>query len=792
VETNISMDPALRAEFIDESLDMLSGLEGLFIDLENDPEDIEIVQAIFRPVHSIKGNSSFFDFPKVKSLAHEMETILDFVRKKTLGVSQELIGAQLAGIDQLKDMLERGRSGMSEIDDESKFNEILERVKATAGQDDAPSGIGALVAEKLAQLKAKYGADNKGLAADIDTLLHELQTAGDATLGGGASATGEPVPLVRIKEILKELIEDTLSEALSTEVENALKTLVEEATEDSTKESLASILDTYHTFIQAVGFDALLQEIILDGLSGITFPAAEQSSAAAGTLPEPLLKIRAILAEPLEEVLPEKVATEIHGALEKLLPLAVSDAERATIESALDDFKTFVDTVGFDGLLQEIILESIQDFQGRIPTKTEKEETTPESVTQKPSDEKKVGKKDEPAKTMRVSEMAVDTFLGYVGELLVIGDMFSFLEQRLGSGDEIQSVRTDFRRINETFSLLSDDLQKSIMSIRLVPVRTILQRVPRLIRDIAAKSEKEIDVSVVGEEVEVDKSLIDLLDAPLTHMVRNAADHGIEMPDVREQNGKQKKGNITVTLSEVDNNISMVIEDDGAGLNYDAIHKKGLELGLVKEGQRLTDDDILNLLFASGVSTAEKVTDVSGRGVGMDVVKGMVEEGGGSINVSTNVGKGTRFELLLPKSVTTQIVSGFLIESGGQRFVFPMAKVLETTRVPQSEIHSIAEAGHCFTHHDKVVPLVNMEEMMDMKGKNGNGLSDKLVVTLHARKAKFGVSVDKVVGVQQVVLRQIEGLVCASEAIAGGALMGDSSVALVIDVDKMYREFSGT
>jgi two-component system chemotaxis sensor kinase CheA len=339
---------------------------------------------------------------------------------------------------------------------------------------------------------------------------------------------------------------------------------------------------------------------------------------------------------------------------------------------------------------------------------------------------------------------------------------------------------------------LSDALQKSIMSIRLVAVGNILQRVPRLVRDVAASSGKEIEVQVVGEKIEVDKSLVDLLEAPLTHMVRNAADHGIEPPSERVARGKSKAGHIKVSVIEMPNSLSLVIEDDGAGLDLEKIQRKAVELGIVAEGQRLTQDDIVNFLFQSGVSTASEVTDISGRGVGMDVVKRMVEEAGGTIHVSTRAGQGSRFEVAVPKTVTTQIVSGFLVESGHQRFVFPMTKVLETTRLDNGNILTVASQGRCFKHHDRVIPLVSMDRLLELKRRDRPEKDFELVVTLAARQGNFGVAVDQVVGVQQVVLRHIRGLVCNSESIAGGALMGDGTVALIIDVDRMHNEFTAS
>ncbi|MCF6284366.1 MAG: chemotaxis protein CheA, partial [Candidatus Hydrogenedentes bacterium] len=678
MDTELTVDAALRTEFIDESLDMLAGLEGLFVTLEGDPENLETVQDIFRPIHSIKGNSSFFDFPGVKTLAHEMETILDLVRQKNLGVSEELIGAELAGVDLLKEMLERGRANEAEVRDQAFFDGLVQRVKDVAAQEMGAAEISQMVMTRLKEIKATLGGEHGEASSALDALIQKLgQFAVAETQGTDAkTAEGGPLALIRLFEILDATIEGSLEDALAREVGQCLTALKEEPLSDEDQASLDNVLDSYNTFMDSLGFDDLLQDIILEGLQPISFP-----TAAA----------------------PDSSATD------------ESPPDKAT-------------------------------------------------GTPKGTDAKPAAPHEEVAKTMRVSEKHVDTFLSYVGELLVVRDMFNHLETRLAGMEGQRPLRTDFRRVNETFATLSDELQKSIMSIRRVAVGTILQRVPRLVRDIATASNKEINVEIEGENLEVDKSLIDLLEAPLTHMVRNGADHGIEAPDVREAAGKPRAGTILVSVTEIANSLSLTIRDDGAGLDYDKIQGKAVELGIVEAGKPLTEEDIVNFLFQSGVSTATEVTDVSGRGVGMDVVKRMVEEAGGSIHVSSKRGEGSTFEVTVPKSVTTQIVSGFLVESGRQRFVFPMTKVLETTRLDCDKILTVADRGRCFKHHDSVIPLVSMDRLLGLI-PDTNGKSEyELVVTLASRQGTFGVAVDQVVGVQQVVLRHIDGLTRKSES----------------------------
>ncbi|MBI1318134.1 MAG: hypothetical protein GC168_04170 [Candidatus Hydrogenedens sp.] len=701
MQTDFEVDPELRAEFIDESLDMLSQLDPLFLSLEASPEDVEIIQAIFRPVHSIKGNSAFFGFIGVKNLAHIVENLLDQCRKGTRPVTRAVVDVLLRGTDVLRELLTNGRHGDQEISDQARYDAVLAEVKAAY---EAEVGPGALLDEAAALLRDAKEAlsEDVPVRGRIDAWLQhrasseDSGTAAETPVGSGVAA------------------------------------------------QLLGILDLYRT-----------QGSISD-----------EDAGACGPLLQALLK-----------------ETTDSGATEKL-------------QAALDNYKVFMASMGFDELLETQIREALASLPSQPPAvaaappaavASEPAETA--SPAPAPQEDPHARAKEEPGKTMRVSEQHVDTFLAYVGELIVVRDMFNHLEQRMrGQNVKVSSLREQFHRVNEVFGTLSHQLQRSIMSIRLVPMNSLLQRVPRIARDSAALGGKEVHVTTQGGDIQVDKSLLDLFDAPLVHMVRNAADHGVEKPDVRKAAGKPAAGTIEVVMAEEGNQFCLSVTDDGAGLNYAAIQKKAESLGLVTPGSRLTETDVVNFLFSSGVSTAETITDISGRGVGMDVVKRMVEEAGGHISVSSTAGKGSRFEIRVPKSVTTQIMDGFLVGCSGQTYVFPTLKVLETTCVHPHQIQTVAGEGRCFRHHDRMLNLIDMRGFMQEEGTANQERGFQLVVTLASGNKRFGIAVDEVLGVQQVVLRPIHGLVCATTALAGGALMGDGGVAFIIDVDRLFDE----
>lgn len=703
-DPSLNIDPALLAEFIDESTDMLESVDELFVALEEQPGNLDLIQAIFRPVHSVKGNSAFFGFSKVKALAHEAETLLDMLRKGTLPVTGGLISVLLQAIDELKAMFARARQGGPEVADAAAFEALLEEVRAgAAGQALAPGESAEKAAQLIQALRDALPAEPADWRARCEEALGALKPLLPAEQSKPEKpAPGGGQPLDDLLAILAQPIDGQLAAEEAARVDALIGELAKTAGEQQPAMSLtAELRDSYDTFISTVGFDDLLREILEAKAIELLDHRAQVDQAASPQV-----------SESEKDVPPAQPAPGPGGA--PPAPVAAAKGQ-------------------------------------------------------------------EPAKTMRVSEAHIDNFLSFVGELVVVGDMLGHLQRQLSDGVTNAKHVANFRRINETFTTLSLDLQRSIMSIRRVPVGNLLARAPRIVRDVAKNSGKDMHVNVEGGDVEVDKSLIDLLDAPLTHMVRNAADHGIEPPEVREAAGKPRQGTVCVRVEETGADLVLEVVDDGAGINREALRTKAESLKLVRPGEPLTEEALVSLLFSSGVSTAKKVTDVSGRGVGMDVVKRAIEEAGGVINVQTEEGKGSIFAVRLPKSVTTQILDGFIVEAAGQCFVLPMNRIRETVKVQPEEITTVTGKGQCIKRHGVILPVVDLREVLRLSKRNGAEYS--LMVTAEAHRRNFAIVVDGVRGVQQIVVRSLEGLENGMELLTGGALLGDGSVALIIDPD---------
>lgn len=600
------IDPEVLAGFIDETVENLQAAEQMFIHLEANPDDIETVNSIFRPIHSLKGTSGFFGLIKTKELAHSMENLLDAVRKGEKKATKEIINALLPGIDQLNLIFENVRSGKEEIADSSeleKYEKIHNHVEQILSTRQIPTRLAATDQEAIEQQ--------------------------DAT------------PAETLKEHDKEPKERRAADR--------------RAGEDRRKE------------------------------------------------------------------------------------------------------------------------------------------------------ERRTSQHHEVEKTMRVSERSIDSFLEYVGELVVVEEMFNYLQKKLASLSLDQNISKNFKRVIETFSTLSESLRNSILEIRSVPAQALLQKAPRIIRTVADDAGKLVDVIIEGDNIRIDKSYVELLDAPLTHMVRNAVDHGIEPPSERAAAGKPEKGTIKISIQDNRENIDLVVSEDGRGLNLSAIYKKAVNMGLVAHGQRLDENRIIDMLFMSGVSTAEQVTDISGRGVGMDVVKRNIDSAGGVISVETKQGQGTTFKITLPKSVSTQIVDGFLVKSGNETYVLPM-EIIGESFVPEKKDVSTVSGGKgemvlrrgvlmSVVHLSTILGMDNIEAKRSDESNQNNVDSkfnrintlDKVMITVEMDEKNYALCVDDILGVQKVVVKHVEALPVDTDCFEGAAMMGDGTVAMIISVDGLKK-----
>jgi len=415
------------------------------------------------------------------------------------------------------------------------------------------------------------------------------------------------------------------------------------------------------------------------------------------------------------------------------------------------------------------------------------------SVAKKPKKEvKKPKKAAEPAAksapkqegSIRVDLSKIDQMVNLVGELVITQSMLSqfgeYAEEASAEGTGANFDWVD--KLKEGLTHLerhTRELQESVMNIRMLPVSFAFNRMPRIVHDVSQKLGKEIDLVMEGEGTELDKTMLEQLTDPLVHIVRNSIDHGIETPDIRVEAGKPAMGTVKMSAFHQGGNIMIQITDDGAGIDHEVIEAKAIEKGVIEEDHNLTQDEIINLIFNAGFSTADVVSDISGRGVGMDVVRRNIKSLGGSVDVKTTLGKGSIFTISLP--LTLAILDGQLCTVGSQTFVFPLLSIIESIQVDKSLVKGIAGEKELYKLRDSYIPVIRLHEKLGVDDAKKD-LSDGLLVVVESSGQRAGIFVDDLLGQQQVVIKSLENNFMKIAGVAGATILGDGSVSLILDV----------
>ncbi|WP_434951618.1 chemotaxis protein CheA [Shewanella sp. HL-SH4] len=377
--------------------------------------------------------------------------------------------------------------------------------------------------------------------------------------------------------------------------------------------------------------------------------------------------------------------------------------------------------------------------------------------------------------SIRVDIAKIDSLVNLVGELVITQSMLNLI------GDEITGLASEkLRSALAELERNTRELQEGIMSIRMLPMSFVFNRFPRVVRDLSKKLNKKIDLTIVGGQTEIDKGLIELLVDPLTHLVRNSLDHGIELPEIRIANGKPETGVLTLKAEQKGGNILISVLDDGAGLNRDRILAKAFENN-VDVPENPTDQQVWQLIMSAGFSTAEQVTDVSGRGVGMDVVKRNIESMGGRLEILSEKGRGSSFQIRLP--LTLAILDGMSISVGGQIFIIPLVNIIESVQPQSSQLKFIGNE-QVLDLRDAYWPIVNLYQVMDLEPKSRLA-TEGILVLVETNNTRFALLVDELIGQQQAVIKSLEQHYRRVQGVAGATIMGDGSVALILDAESL-------
>ena len=386
------------------------------------------------------------------------------------------------------------------------------------------------------------------------------------------------------------------------------------------------------------------------------------------------------------------------------------------------------------------------------------------------------------ASSIRVDISRVDRLVNMAGELVITQAMLA--EQIAAFCRENHQGQTGIQG-HEELATLTRELQECVMAIRMQPVRSVFARMPRLAREIAGKLGKSVRFVTSGEHTEVDKTIIEELADPLTHMIRNAVDHGVESPEARRAAGKREQGLIELSASHVGSNILITIQDDGAGINRERLLAKAIEKGVVPPGAALTNDEIEDLIFAPGMSTAEAITDVSGRGVGMDVVRRNITSLGGRITVHSTPGKGTRFTLIIP--LTLAVLDGMVVAVGSERYILPLTSIVESFRPAATQIRALAGAGEVASVRGDFFRVVHLDRVFNVPGAIANAWEGLVVLVETAGGERVGIKVDELIDQRQVVIKGLQENFRPVTGISGATILGNGRVALILDIEQLTR-----
>lgn len=680
--------------FFEEAGENLESMEQMLLELDLVQADEEELNAIFRCAHSVKGGAATFGFADVAELTHEMETLLDKLRRRELAPNSAMVDALLASGDALKAMLARHQGGGG---DQVDVRGLLATIRALVEGREAPAGVVA------AAVAAPSAAPAPAAAPP-----HPRRTTARAL-----ELTVGPLPAPAMADNLVELFQE----------------------------------------IPDLG--------TIEPLDG-------------GRAAEGLRRFRVVTTTADSELID---LFSFHVAREQVR-LKVADAGYGFHEDAPGapppvvppdlGYGFFADAPGAPGTKAPAAAAS-------APTSAAGS-TVPAAAVPARSDKPAAGAPD--SATLRVSVEKVDQLINLVGELVITQAMLAQTGKGVDSAlyQQLSGGLADLERNTR-------DLQEAVMSIRMIPMSMVFNRFPRMLRDLASKLGKKVELLQVGEATELDKGLVEKITDPLTHLVRNSCDHGIESPADRVAQGKPETGTITLVASHQGGSIVIEVRDDGRGLNRAKLLKKARERG-IDAPDTLSDQEVYGLIFAPGFSTAEQVTDVSGRGVGMDVVKKNITALGGSVEIDSAEGCGMTVRVRLP--LTLAIMDGMSIGVGDECYILPLSSVVESFQVRPGMVKTIGGSGRVVEVRDEYMPVVDLEQVFAVPRFDYDKASNIMVV-VEAEGGRVALMVDELLGQQQVVVKNLEANYRKVPDVSAATILGDGRVALILDIGSLVR-----
>ena len=753
----------LLKDFFMEANMQVEILEQNILVLENDPGNREAIDEIFRAAHTLKGGAATVQMTDLSGFTHLVEDLLDEIRTGAIRVTEDLIDVLLASIDIIKGIIEARSSGEDFTLD---ISETSRRLKNFTGEEVPPEPVP--VKEKPASAKA---ASTSAPAASGDTSGEELSEYDVLEL---KEAAGTDETLYQVTVYFDE--ENPMNTVGGIQVYAALKGVGSVLKTDPDFEELYE--DKFHpTVIYYTASEAGVEEIkkrvmIPDVVSSLEVEDLEKKILASKK-PAPAKKVAPAKAVVTTE------ADEEDSATDNVDLVAAAVASAGVKKNKKMGSVLRVDSARIDNLLnlvsEAVINKATFNQITNQFAETQEELNSAEALFQERirelfdmvpnlADEMRNG-----ASEKEIRQQLQEKF----GDLI---SLFGPFENKL------KGAVNKFRSTSQNLGRLTGDLHERVLQIRMVPISQIFSRFPRLVRDISKSLNKKIQLIIEGEDTELDKSVIeDLLD-PLIHCVRNSVDHGIESMTDREASGKPAEGHVLLRARNEGNMIVIEIQDDGRGIDVELVRKKAIDRGIIHPSKNLSDIEAFNLIFEPGFSTAKAVTDISGRGVGLDVVRKQIEKLNGSVSVWSEHGSGTRFTIKLP--LTLAIIQGLLVEVGQEKYAIPITSVIDSHRIRPDEIRMI-DNYEVFNVREDVISLLRLNRLFKVPGEDQ--LEYHYVVIVGSSDKKMGLMVDSLIGEEDVVIKPLRDSYTNAPGIAGATILGDGTVSLIIDVSQLLE-----
>ena len=714
--------------FLEEAEEQLHELNQSLLELEKNPDKVEIdtINSIFRTAHSLKSSAAFVGLNELSDLAHHMENLLQGVRDKVMSMNPEIIEVLFQCFDLINSIINDVARGE---EPKHKLSSTIEKIKNISDKNKSAFKKEGKIENEKVDVKAEKKDIKKEQTQTIQYSKKEIKLLIDELKAGKSCCELEIYisPTAQMKWLKAQLIVNNLDK-----IGDIFKTIPSvDNMSDELKDNIFRVI-----LFSDQPVEKIKESCEIDLITRVDIRKISLSSKD------------------------DKVALKFHDK-----STIVEEVEESTQNKKVEQ--------------KDKDEEKIEDHQ--LKYKADDEEPEEISFGRRKEDKKSVS-----LKIVKVSVDKLDLLLNTVGELVISNSGFYRLFDEFKKTGADKSIISEFKNRMDQMSRIAKDLQSGIMKTRMVPIGQVLTRFNRPVRDLAKEFGKKVNFVIKGEETELDKKVIDVIGEPLLHLLRNCIDHGIEDPEERRKVGKPEEANVVINAYQGGNQIFVEVGDDGRGLNLEKIKAKALSSGIVTTEmlENMEDDSIIELIFRPGFSTADVITDISGRGVGMNVVKETVSELNGTIRIETEPGMGTNFILSFP--LTLAIIPAIMVKVMKEIYSIPLPDVIETIKITQSDITTI-EGREVVNLRGEILSLLRLNEFIGVKSSLKNTMKIPVVIVGYGNR-KIGIAVDSLEGKQEIVIKSLEENYTNIDGLSGASILGDGSICLILDIASMINK----